>query len=455
MNGIFPLRQFPVRERAFMYGLVSIFGVVWIVMMFASTNMARGVSSGISRVLVAGFLLVAAIGATEMRALARAGEVIGAQQMPAALWRKWVRACIVETSLLWAFVGVGMALLLASRGSSMPWPAAIALLSSGLCVGATCMLAQYSMAPKNLGWLANVVAAAMLLAALYFGPPRALAWFVDLPLPLLAMLALSWPLLAVVLALEWRRTPVAGSALPSASGRKWLASLSKRIQRYAPLDAAWARQSHAQQSTARSRLNWAGKNAFYWFLFYGMLVPLRWDQQPDLRHLVSLALLCLIMSNTLVARDLHWRWLLTPGGRAGSIVSRIFVPTVGIYLLALAGVLLTKMLWVRLVLGTEVQPLIEPVVSHVPVLAAIGFAVSAGLVIRAIPRRLAVETFTGLLFVGLWVYARAVGHATLWKAPAAGGFYTVTLVACTCILLLVAKRMWTKEKLLACARGGA
>jgi hypothetical protein len=456
VNGILSLQLFPVRERAIMYAMVSIFGVVWIGMMFASANMAHGVSSGIGRVFVAGFVLVAAIGATEMRALARAREVIGAQQMPAALWRKWVRACIVETSLLWVFVGVGTVLLLASRGSSMPWPAAAALLSSGLCVGATCMLAQYSMVPKNLGWFANTVAAAMLLAALYFGTARALAWFVDLPLPVLALLALSWPLTALVLALKWRRMPANDSAPRSASRRKWLASVGKRMQRYTPLDATWARERPPQQSTARSRFTWAAKNAFYWYWFFGMLVPLRWDQQPDLRHLVSLALLCLIMSSTLVARDLHWRWLLAPGRwRAGGIVSGIFASTVGIYFSAMAAMILTNVLWARLVLGAEVQPVIDNAVSHVLVLPAVGFSVSAALVIRALTRHLVVESIVGITFIGLWLYAKAVGQATLWKAPAAGGFYAVTLVACTFILLLVAKRMWTNEKLMACARGAA
>jgi hypothetical protein len=456
MNGIFQIQQFPVRERTYMYALVSIFGLVWIGMMFASANMARGVSSGIERVLIAGFLLLAAIGAIEMRALARAREILGGQQMPTALWRRWVRACFVEASLLWAFVGIGMVVLLASRGSSTPWPAAAALLSTGLCVGAVCMLAQYSMAPKNLGRLASAAAGLMLLTALYFGTARALAWFIGLPLPVLALLALSWPLLAVVLALEWRRMPGARGEPRPASHRGWLADVGRHLQRYSPLDATWARQPHAEQFSARSRLNWTAKNAFYWFLFYGMLTPLRLEEHPDLRHLLSLVLLCLIMSSTLVARDLHWRWLLTPGGwRAGRIASAIFAPTVGIYFSAMAAVVLTKVLWARLVVGADIQPVIDTAISHLPILAAVGFAVSAALVLRALPRHRVVEWVIGAAVIGLWIYAKTVGHATLWKAPVADGLYAAILVAGTCILLLVANRMWTKEKLMACARGVA
>lgn len=456
MKGIFPLEQFPLRERTPMYVLLMIFMVVWIVMMFASANRVPGVATGIGFVLEASFLLAFAIGTIQMNALAQAHEVIDRQPLPQSLWRTWVLSSVAETSLAWAFLAAGMGTLLATRGSNMPWPGAVALLSSSLTTAALCVLAQHAMAPKKLGWLANAAVVALLLAALYFGTGQVLTWFVGLPLPLLALLALSWPALGAVLARRLRHQPGARSGLPPAARNKWLASASRWMRRYTPLDATWARQSQAQQATARSRLDWIRRNAFYWFLFGSSLTTLSWEQPPDLRHLVSLLLMCLIMSETLVARDLHWRWLLTPGGwRAGRIASDIFASTVKICYLAIAAVVLVWVLWARLAMGPIAVVAIEIAASHVLVLAEVAFAVSVGLVIRTLPHRPVGTWAIGAVVAALWIYTRTVGQASLSKAPPAGLFYAVALLASAYAILRLADRLWTKEKLMACARGAA
>ena len=46
-----------------------------------------------------------------------------------------------------------------------------------------------------------------------------------------------------------------------------------------------------------------------------------------------------------------------------------------------------------------------------------------------------------------------VGRAALSQAPPAGVLYAVILVASAYAILRVANRLWTKEKLMACARG--
>lgn len=453
MKSIFPLEQFPLRERSPMYGLLIVFMVVWIVTMFVSLA-APGINTAIAPVLEASSLLAFAIGTIQMKGLVRARDVLGGQPVPLSLWRTWVRASVTETSLAWAFMAACMGTLLASHGSSMPWPGAVALLSSSLATGALCVLAQYAMAPKKLGWLANTAAAAMLLAALYFGPGRVVTWFVSLPLPMLALLALSWPALGAVLALRLRSQSGAGSGLPRAPRHKWLGSAANWLRRYTPLDATWARQPQAQRATAHSRLEWIRRNAFYWFLFGSSLTPLRWEKEADLRQLLSLVLLCLIMSETLLARDLHWRWLLTPGGwRAGRIASDIFASTVTIIYLAIAAGLLVPTLWASLVMGPIAVVVIEGFASHVLVLAEISFAVSVGLVIRALPHRTLVTWAIGGVVAALWIYTRAVGEAALSKAPPAGVFYAVALVVSGYAILRVADRLWTKEKLMACARG--
>lgn len=455
MNRIFPLEQFPLRERTLMYGLLVIFLVVWIGMMFASANRAPGVATGIGFVLQLSSLLAFGIGLFQMKALAQASEVLGGQPLPLALWHTWVRAAVTETSLAWAFLAAGMGTLLASRGSNMPWPVAVALLSSSLATGALYVLTQNAMALKKAGLLANAVVVAIVLAAAsLLGTGRVLALFVSLPLPILALLTLSWPALGIILALRLRGLPRAVSSLPAASRHNWKACAARWMRRYTPLDTTWARQPHAQQATAHSRLDWVKRNAFYWFLFGGSLTPLRWAQAPDLRQLLSLLLMCLIMSETLVARDLHWRWLLAPGGwRAGRIASEIFASTVKICYLAIAAVVLVWVLWTRLTMGPIAVVAIEIAASHVLVLAEISFAVSVALVIRALPHRRVVAGAIAAVVAALWIYTRTVGEAALSKAPPAGVLYAVALVVSAYAILRVADHLWTKEKLMACARG--
>ena len=455
MNGAFPLQQFPLRERESMYALLLLLFVTWIGMMFASLNDFSGVATGIRIVLQASFALIVAVGAVQMKALARAREVIGAQPMPQALWRRWTSACLVETTIAWALVGAAMSALLASPESNLPWAGAFALISSGLCLGALCTLAPHSMAPKPLAWLANAIAVAGMLAALYFGAARVLAWFVNLPLPVLAVLALTWPMLGHVLARQWRGQAALSAAPGAATRKRRFSSLASHILRYAPLDTAWTRQSPTLQATIGSRIGWMAKLLFIVFVLFDHLLLLRVGHQPDIRHLLSLGLLCLTMTEALAARDLHWRWLLTPGTwRTGRIASDIFASTLKLHYAILAVLVLAYMVWGRLFNETSGAALFDTMSSYVPVLAELVFAISVALVIRALPGSTIVTAVTASAFLGIWAYYHwLAGYAAAWQGQPAGLMHAVVLVAATYPILRVADRLWTKEKLMACARG--
>ncbi len=456
MNGIFPLQQFPLRERTTIYVLLTIFMVAWIIMMFAASNKTSGVAAGILLLMKLSFVLAAAIGTVQMKALARAREVIGGRPLPDSLWRTWVRACIVETSLICAFLAAGMGLLMAFPAADAAWPAAVALLSSGLCLGALCALGRYAMLPKVLGWLANAAAVALLLALLYFRSTRVLAWFMSLPLPLLALLTLSWPMLAAAMALRRRGKIRPRAGAQQATGAGWTGAVAASIRRYCPLDPTWRRQLPHQQATVRSRLQWVWQTAFYWMMCANLLTPLRWGERPDARHLLSLLVAGVLMSRLLVARDLHWRGLLMPGGwRAGRIASAIFKSTVQTIYLGIVLAVVVALLAAVLLTSRPGEELIATVASYVLVLAEIAFAVSVGLVVRALPRSGGLTAAAAIIVGGAWLYVVAEGHGHLWKAPPAGALYAAILVAASYAVLRLANRLWTNDKLMACARGSA
>ena len=460
MSAAIPLKLFPVRGRTLTYTLLIVMLFLWPLLMLASRHRVPEIANGIEIMLEAACLLIAAIGALQMKGLARAREVFRQQQMPDALWRSWVRACVVETSLIWAFLGATTSALLASPASPMPWPVGFALLSSCLCVGAIGMMSRHAMLPKRLDLLASAIGGALLLAAMWLNVGETIAWVArSVPWAVLALLTLTWPVLAGALIVTWRRLLGTQRGAPAAARSQLVAALDSQVRRYSPLDwnSSWAWRQAPRHAAASTRFGWLVTVTMPVAIFIDSLWPLGWQQEPDARHLLSLAFLSLIMTSALVARDLHWRSLLMPGGwRNTRIASDIFRSTLNTQYLAIAAVAIAYMLVQRLFNGIPIPTSLELVASHVLVLAEVAFASSVALVIRALPRPTRFSAIAAAVLAGCWIYMRwVVGYAALSHWPAGGTLYAAALVAATFAILRLANRMWTTEKLLACARHGA
>lgn len=102
------------------------------------------------------------------------------------------------------------------------------------------------------------------------------------------------------------------------------------------------------------------------------------------------------------------------------------------------------------------EALITAVAGYVLVLAEVTFAASVAVAMRALPRSRRVSALAAVAIGAAWLYCRAlVGYAHLWKAPAAGAWYAAVMVAAAWTIAHLANRLWTKDKLMACARGSA
>lgn len=111
----------------------------------------------------------------------------------------------------------------------------------------------------------------------------------------------------------------------------------------------------------------------------------------------------------------------------------------------------------RLLKGQPVWDALVAVAVYAPVMWEVAFAVSAALVLRALSRYHPVTIAIGVVLACCWFYLRwSVGRADLPQLRGAGMLIMMlTTAAATAVLLRVANRMWTTEKLLACARHGA
>lgn len=459
MSAAIPFQLFPVRGRTPVYVVLGLIFAIWPLMMLAANNKVAG-AGGVARfVLAVCAWLITAIGALQIKGLARAREVVGKQLLPQALWRHWIRACVAETTLILTFLVTVSGTLLASSASALPWVAVPALLSLCLCVGAVAMLAYQSMLPARLLLPANALVGALILAAMWLDGDLLMACIVSLPLAALTLLALAWPLLGSALMLHAGRLMEAYHQQPASPRGALLASIDSRLRRYAPLDwrSSWKWRPAPQQAGGGTRLAWLSSATFPLFLFFDTLSPITLLRGPDVRQLVSLGLLALFMTPNLVARDLHWRVLVMPGGwRRGRIATDIFFSTMKVQLMVLAFTALAYVLIQRLFKGQPVWQTLVAITVYAPVLLELVFAVSAALVLRTLPRYHPVVIAIGIVLACCWFYLRwSVGRGDLPEWHGAGMLITTTSAAATAVLLRVANRMWTIEKLLACARQGA
>lgn len=460
MSAAIPFQLYPVRGRTPVYVMLGVIFVIWPLMMLASNNKVAGTAEGARLVLAASAWLIIAIGALQFKGLARAREVVGRQLLPRALWRRWLRACLVETSMIWGFLATINGTLMAAPASVLPWTVAPALLSLCLCVGVVGMLAYQFMLPERLVLPAKALVGALLLAAMWLDGDLLMACLVSLPLAALVVLALAWPLVGSALTLRAGRLMEAYRRQPASASGTLLASIDSRLRRYAPLDwrNSWKWRPAPQQAGGGTRLAWLASVTFPVFFFFDTLSPLTLLRGPDVRQLVSLGLLALFMTPNLVARDLHWRLLLMPGGwRRGRIASEIFFSTLRVQLMVVAATAVAYVLIQRLLKGQPVWDALVAVAVYAPVMWEVAFAVSAALVLRALPRYHPVTIAIGIVLACCWFYLRwSVGRADLPQLRGAGMLIMMlTTAAATAVLLRVANRMWTTEKLLACARHGA
>lgn len=458
MNRIFPLQLIPQRGRGYLYALLAFVLIASLWNVLAAMHAVSGISDVIRKLFAAAVLLGAVAGAVQMNSLARAGQMLGSQQVLETLWRALVRAAVLELSLIWVALCVAMSFLLASRASTLPWPAGTALISLSLSLGAIAVHRRGSMAARGLGWLADGFGAAVILVLFGFGAATILDIVATWPLPLLWLLALSWPALALSLVLNRSLTLDAFRADRDAGQGPKPSSWKSELRRFSPLDASGWRLSigaAAPRPETGPRVAWLFYLGLPLYIYLRDLTPLAWNEAADARHLISVAGFCFIMTMTLMVRDLHWRAMLLPGGwRHGRIASDIFSATLKAQYAMLAIAAIFSLGMDHLVRGIAFEQALQTVTNHVLMMATVPFAISVALVLRALPRPNWVRTGIALVLCACWLYTRfVVGYANLPRWNTDGLTCAAILLGMSWLTLRLANRMWTAEKLIACGRG--
>lgn len=377
------------------------------------------------------------------QALGRSVRVLQAQRAPAAFWQAWLRQWLLSVTRYWALLSIAVALLMLAPASSQHWLTAPALLSLLLCCCVSAALARAGLLPRRMGIALEVsLLALVLLLAATNQLMHSLHRFAAMPAWLLAACALSWPVTAC-----WIMHARA-DALRTVSGeqsnvlRRARDAITRWAGRFQPLRDRSFNDS-GQPTNRRTLLMVA---IIQNFIFFAQLMPVQWGEQATSMRLSRLAFICLMCSNALLVRDLHWRALLLPGGtqlrRLGTriVLSTMLFQAPLILTFAAGSVLMSPpQTWDLATLASVAVPLLELVCCT-----------TLMTLVRAFPRRLHIGATMVLavpmMYFALWSMFKQDLPQLVWQI---GPAYVLLLAAMTCAALLAANHRWTPERLLA------
>lgn len=218
--------------------------------------------------------------------------------------------------------------------------------------------------------------------------------------------------------------------------------------RYVNLDLAQESAQEGRLPHQRWVRNWVYP-AFPVLLW--ALLPFRtnWGDGVTTLHLMYLGFAVAASGPILMMRDLHWRYLLLPGGTSrGAFGRRIFVSTVvyqaGLWTAVAGGYWFMKSVWMGVPFATvAVQSATANLATLFEFMAACALTGALRAMGRVYP-----FLFAWLFLIAVSVYAGEVHgrfNAVLFTS---GPMYVAALLALTVAAVLLADRLWTTRKLM-------
>ena len=394
------------------------------------------------------------------RSLVVAARVLRARQVPSMLWRQWLRASLVRSCRTWAFMLA--AALCVMWPSGAPWGSlsALALVTMVVCLWLLAGLAaqgfahrawRYPMLALFLSWIASGQLGNGLLKTIDFfnGAP----WGVHL------LLCLSLPSLLGWLWFRWSDGPPldAGkadtnfTAVGSLSITWYVKRIRPYFKRYTPL-AMDAPMPIIGKLPYDRPLAWVLFGPV-WYYFNAKLWGHGWGADVALWQWGPFALLVLLLSNSLICKDLHWRALLAPGAlRPGRLATHIAVHSWWLSTLAVGVVAVPTLLWFWLAIDMPMALALAQVALQLGTAPMeLFFAMSVATLVRGLGLnywQLLTLAFGGVggVVAGCWLLGFPL------KAPlyTVGPAYLAVLAVAGFGALWAANKLWTVERLLQC-----
>ena len=389
------------------------------------------------------------------RALADGMRVVAALPAPRSLWNAWLQEVVRNVSLRWGLAVLAGTIALSLDGATWCLSVPAFLYSAILTLSITASLSHHGV--WHWAWSTGIALSIGLLIAV--SNWHAADLFLQSPAIWQLPVALSWPLLAALLAWFWRGQPPSGVATRSRTQFNLWRSWTGYAKRYTALRPAFQR---AQSKSGQQVPFFAATiPVIYLFAVRTLGLKAQWGGQAGLLYIGSLVLLAVFASAMLVCKDLHWRRVLAPDGfprgRVGwhIIASTLTVVTLTVVFLA---VCFGALFWSFASNGVRVPPadLLIAVAPYRTFPFELVLAVCVGVVIRGTRRPLITSSLVVLIL--LVVGAAAVGMLgmkTVFGLFAIGPSYLIGLQLAIVGAILLANRMWTTQRLLPYIVAGA
>lgn len=386
--------------------------------------------------------------------MAQGVAVFGQLQAPHAFRRRLLTEKLKAVMLGWAFLAGGVSLELALPGSHAAALSGAALISLIACVGVARAMSRAGLYRSPFEGLLAATPVLLCVAVLGLDLPRLLDWFGALPFALHALCALSFPLLALSL---WRRW---GAELPLFRWHEkqnlhgsWLGLQARRFT-----ILTWKRPiiGAPENPSERSRMLLQAVTLSCPFIFLSGN-PVWLDGNLNLPRLLTTFSTIIVVAGALLVRDVHWRSLLQPGGlRRRRIAFSIWSTTVAMQLCVFAGSSMALGALAHAVLGMPVAEVIGHITDHWPLLFELPLVTAAGVLLRAstLTGRPVVTVFAALVLATLFlatisaVIALPHKHTSL---PMSLAWFAGASMGVTALLVALASRMWTTQRLFAAA----
>ena len=421
------------------------FGAMWLLMLVLALTEPAGGTNGAGTALAQLACLCMLIHCEgQKEALRDAASRFENRCAPSAAWTACVRGSLRSLSLGWLLLLCGTTLYFVLPGRAAHGLAAGALLSLAACLGTASALRRTALLPGG-AW-ANRCATAALLAivAAQFLPGSGSRsdWLAALPPAVLLSLLLAWPVMAALLARRWRSQPASRGAA-AVGQRSSDLHLWRHLQRYTMLNEGMPQRDGSMKPLG------AGARLLLLALvpvFTVMYLRASWGMQLNGLHLQGLVIVATVGSASLLMRDLHWRRLLAPRGpRTRGIALNIYFSTLTLQLVPTAMLGASVALLDCMVAREPLAAALQKMWMHTLAVPELAFSLALAVLIRS---------WGKWAIVGCGMGAMSLGLALIWfDEPlkllqlTAGPLYAAALLLGTCAALLLAKRVWTPEKL--------
>jgi len=421
------------------------FGGMWLLMLaLALTEPASGTNGAGTALAQLACLCMLIHCQGQMEALRDAGSRFENRCAPSAAWTACVRGSLRSLSLGWLLLLCGTTLYFVLSARTAHGLAAGALLSLAACLGTASALRRTALLPGG-AWAnrcATVALLAIVAAQFLPGSDARLDWLAALPSAVLLPLLLAWPVISALLALRWRAQPVS-QGVTAIGKRSSDLRLRRHLQRYTMLN-----EGILQQDGSTRQLGTGVRLLLLALVpvFTVMYLRASWGMQLNGLHLQGLVIVATIGSASLLMRDLHWRRMLAPGGpHARGIALNIYLSTLKLHLVP------------TVMLGAAVA-LLDCLVGQDPLAAALQKMWMHSLAVPELAFSLAlavlIRGWGKWAIIGCGMGAMPLGLVLIWldEPPkllqlTAGPLYAAALLLGTCAALLLARRVWTPEKL--------